>query len=212
MIRYRVLVRLIGVLLAIPVTYALSGIVGGLIPTNASRVPPPAGIRIYVEDNGIHTGIVLPAAGWDDIVRPDHFRDPRYAGHGWRSFSWGDRAFYIGTPTWSDVSPLTVLRAATGSDDMVMHVEAVPEPRPGGSVRAVTLRPEEYARLVDGIRASFEPGAPVQGYFSYDAFYPARGRYSALHTCNGWTGDRLRNAGLKMGWFTPFPWTVMRWL
>ncbi|MEJ8631383.1 DUF2459 domain-containing protein [Sphingomonas sp. I4] len=39
-----------------------------------------------------------------------------------------------------------------------------------------------------------------------------KGRYSAAHTCNNWTGNALAAAGVRMGWWTPFPWTVMRWL
>ncbi|URW75681.1 TIGR02117 family protein [Sphingomonas donggukensis] len=192
--------------------YGAAGMIGGLIPVNTGRATPTEGIRIYVEDNGIHTGIVLPAEGWEDIVRPDHFADPRYAGHRWRSFGWGDRAFYIGTPTWWDVNPLTVLRSATGSDDTVIHVDAIPEPQVGPRVRMVVVTPAEFARLTAFIRASFAPGAPVRGYGAYDAFYPATGRYSAARTCNAWTGEALRHAGLKMGRWTPFPATVMTWL
>ncbi len=199
-------------LLAVPMLYAAAGAVGGLVPTNSAWRQATQGVRIYVEDNGIHTGIVLPAQGWEDIVRPEHFRDPRYARHGWRSFGWGDRAFYVETPTWSDLRPMTVLRAATGSDRTVMHVDAVPEPQVGASVRAVMLSPQEYARLLDVIRSSFAAGPPVHGYGDYDAFYPAHGRYSAIRTCNAWTGEALRHAGVRMGAWTPFSATVLRWL
>ena len=50
------------------------------------------------------------------------------------------------------------------------------------------------------------------GYDVYDAFYEANGRYSATHTCNSWTGNALAAAGVRMGWWTPFPWTVTWWL
>ena len=200
-------------LIALPVlalyAYGAAGMIGGLIPTNPDWTASRDGVRIYVEDDGIHTGIVLPADGWDDIVRPGDFRDPRYAGHRWRSFGWGDRAFYVETPTWWDVRPATVLRAAIGSERTVMHVDAVPEPRVGDRVRAITLRPAEYARLVAFIRAGFAGGAARYGYGDYDAFYPANGRYSAIRTCNAWTGDALRHAGVRMGAWTPFPATIL---
>lgn len=210
--RYRALRWIIAVPPALVVLYAAAGAIGGLVPANRDWREARAGVRIYIEDNGIHTGIVLPAGRWGDLIRPGHFADPRYARHGWRSFGWGDRAFYVETPTWSDVRPLTVLRAAIGSERTVMHVDAVPEPRVGDGVRAVTLSADEYARLLAFVRASFAGGAPVHGYGAWDAFYPARGTYSAVRTCNAWTGEALRHAGVRMGAWTPFPSTVMRWL
>ena len=212
MIRYRALRWIIAAPFAVLVLYLVVGLASGTIPVNSGWRPAETGVRVYVEDNGIHTGIVLPADGWSDIVRPEHFRDPRYARHRWRSFGWGDRAFYVETPTWWDLRPTTVLRAATGSERTVMHVDAVPEPRVGAEVRAITLRTDEYARLVAFVRTSFAPGAPVHGYGDYDAFYPARGRYSALRTCNEWAGAALRRAGVRMGAWTPFSAVVLAWL
>ena len=46
-------------------------------------------------------------------------------------------------------------------------------------------------------------------YGDHDAFYPANGRYSLLQTCNVWTGSLLRDAGVKMGWWTPFAGNVL---
>lgn len=201
--------------------YGGAGWIGGLIPANADWQEPAQGIRIYVEDNGIHTGIVLPvrAAGvdWSDLVRGEDLRDPRFAGHGWRSFGWGDRDFYLNTPTWADLRPGRVLKAAIGSRDTLMHVDFIPEPAEGPKVRAITLRPGEYRRLAAFIRASFHTGADGRaarypGYGSYDAFYRGTGTYSAIRTCNAWTGEAFRAAGVKMGRWTPFPMTVMRWL
>jgi Protein of unknown function (DUF2459) len=44
-----------------------------------------------------------------------------------------------------------------------------------------------------------------------DVFYTAQGRYSALNTCNSWTRDRLAEAGVRVGRWTPFAGGVMRW-
>lgn len=201
--------------------YGGAGWVGGLVPANGEWREPEQGIRIYVEDNGIHTGIVLPvrAAGvdWSGLVRGEDLRDPRFAGHGWRSFGWGDRDFYLNTPTWAELRPGRVLKAAIGSRDTLMHVDFIPEPAEGPNVRAIVLRPEEYHRLAAFIRASFRTGADGRaarhpGYGNYDAFYAGTGTYSAIRTCNAWTGEAFRAAGVKMGIWTPFPSTVMKWL
>jgi uncharacterized protein (TIGR02117 family) len=202
---------------AVPLSYGVAGLVGGALPANGGWVAPEQGVRIYVEDNGIHTGVVLPveAAGVDlrDLTPARVLRDPRYAGHAWRSYGWGDRDFYVHTPTWWDLNPLTVLRAAIGSDATVMHVDFVPEPKRGDGTRTLVLRPDEYRRLATFVRASFaKAGEMRSGYGRYDAFYPAVGSYSAVRTCNAWTGEALRAAGVRIGRWTPFATTVMQWL
>lgn len=196
--------------------YLAAGLLGAAIPANAGWRAPDEGVTIWVEDNGIHTGIVMPkvAAGvdWRGDFPAGDLADPRYGGHGYVALGWGERNFYLGTPTWWDVRPWVVIRAALGSDATVLHVEHVARPLLGERVRAVTLRPEEYRRLAALIRASRADGAALHGYGGWDAFYPGRGHYSAVHTCNDWTGRMLRGAGVRAGRWTPFSPTVFWWL
>jgi uncharacterized protein (TIGR02117 family) len=201
---------------AVMVGYAVAGAVGGAIPSNAAWRPAARGVRIYVESNGIHTGIVVPkvAAGidWRALAPPRDLADPRYGGFDHLAIGWGDRAFFLETRTWADVRPGTVLAAAIGSSQTLMHVEHVPVPAAGTDVRALVLSEAEYRRLAAFIAASFRPGgARYPGYAGYDVFYDARGRYDAVATCNAWTGDALRHAGVRVGAWTPFPGTVMAW-
>ncbi len=196
--------------------YGAGGMIGGAIPVNAGWRPPASGVRISIESNGVHTGLVLPvvAAGvdWRDLVRASDIADPRYAWQPYLSFGWGDRAFYLETPTWSDVRPGTVLAAAVGSDRTVVHVDHIAAPRVGEDVRSIVLRPEEYRRLAAAVQASFKAqGGHRHGYAAYDAFYNGTGRYDAVHTCNEWTGRALRTAGVRVGAWTPFPVTVLGW-
>lgn len=196
--------------------YVAAGLVGGAIPVNAGWHPPVTGVRIYVESNGVHTGLVMPAnaAGvdWDAAFPAADIADPRFARLGWVAVGWGDRVFYTETPHWSDLRPRTVLRAAIGGGPTVLHVEHVGEPPKGDEERAVTLTPDQYRRLAAFIRASRGPGGRVApGYGAYDVFYDARGSYNALVTCNEWTGRALRTAGVRVGAWTPFPLDVTAW-
>jgi uncharacterized protein (TIGR02117 family) len=203
-------------LILVILAYVTAGMVGGSIPANPGWAPPARGVRILVEDNGVHTGLVLPvrAAGidWSQDFPAGDIADPRYARFGWVAVGWGDRAFYVETPTWSDLNVLTVLRAATGSARTVLHVEHVDEPRVASDTRAIVLSEEQYRRLVAYIRASRGPDGKVAGgYDVNDVFYDGRGSYSAVRTCNEWTGGALRAAGVRVGVWTPFPIDVMAW-
>ena len=198
------------------VLYLVAAVIGGLVPANDAWRAPARGVAIYVESNGIHTDLVLPKVAegvdWRDLARPRDLRDARYANFDHVAIGWGDKAFFLGTPRWRDVRPGVVLAAAWGDDRTLLHVEHLPEPTLGPDVRRVVLRPDEYRRLAAFVRASVAAGgAHYPGYDRSDAFLDARGRYSALRTCNAWTGEALRMAGVRVGRWTPFPWMVLRW-
>ncbi len=196
--------------------YIAAGLVGGVLPVNGHRLSPARGVLVFVEGNGVHTGMIVPklAAGvdWRDLARPEHLADPRHGAHPYLSFGWGERAFYLETATWADVKLRTVLAAALGSGDTLVHIDHLPRPSPGDGARPVLLSPVEYRRLAAFIRATVAERPRVRrGYGAYDAFYTARGRYSARRTCNSWTGEALAHAGVRVGRWTPFPATVMWW-
>jgi uncharacterized protein (TIGR02117 family) len=211
----RILLRIGAAVLALAGGYVLAGLALAMVPRNPGWRAPAAGVTIWIEDNGVHTGIVMPklAAGidWRGDFPARDLPDPRYAGYDHVAVGWGERAFYLGTPTWSDVRLATVLHAALGSADTLLHVEHVPRPTAGDHVRAVTLSPRQYRLLAARIRASRGRGGAIAGYERYDVFYPGTGRYDALHTCNAWTSDTLADAGVRVGWWTPFANGVMRW-
>ncbi len=197
-------------------SYAVAGLVGGSIPSNRDWRPPAEGVHIFVESNGVHTGIIVPkvAAGvdWRGVARAEDLRDPRYGAFDHVAFGWGEKTFYLETPTWTDVKLRTVIGAAFGSTRTLMHVDHLPRPRAGDGAREIILTPAQYRRLAAYIRASFrDGGARYRGYAGYDAFYAANGRYDAVRTCNAWTGDALRFAGVRVGRWTPFAVTVMGW-
>ena len=87
-----------------------------------------------------------------------------------------------------------------------------PRPRAGDDVRAIVLRPEEYRRLAAFIRASFATApAHLPGYGGVRRLLRGARPLQRGATCNAWTGDALRYAGVRVGAWTPFPATVLWW-
>jgi uncharacterized protein (TIGR02117 family) len=213
---WRTIGRAAGALLAVLWLYGAAGALAALVPATEAAAGGPRDIAVWVEDNGIHTGIVVPKALLDPdlVARFDaaDLRDPAYAGHDYLAIGWGDRAFFVETPRWRDVRPSTVLAAAVGSDETVLHVEHIARPVERANVAQVMLDAKGFAALAAVLRASLGEGEALPGYEAHDAFYPATGRYSAIVTCNEWTGAALRRAGVPMGAWTPFSGGVMRWL
>ena len=208
--------KALGVLGGLIAAYLIAALIGGAIPTNRGWVQAQQGVRIYVIDNGIHTDLVLPAFAlgmdWGQIATAEDLARPGEAAQPYVAFGWGDRDFYLNTPSWSQVSPVRVGKAFLGLGSTVLHIVHIPQPGPGPQVRELILSAEEYHRLVAYILDSFAEGPSVHGYGGNDAFYPAKGGYSVIRTCNQWTGNGLRAAGVRIGMWTPFPLSVMSWL
>ncbi|WP_420607756.1 TIGR02117 family protein [Novosphingopyxis sp.] len=199
--------------------YFGAALAGSLIAVNPGWRQPKRGVEIWVETNGVHTGIVMPLANgladWRDLLRPEDIRDPRYySTH--ILVGWGEARFYRETPNWTDLTPAVAWHAAAGSDEVLMHVDFLYNPGAQSFRRRVVVSEAQYRRLAAAIRAQFSPGADGRapssfGYGPNDAFYAAHGHYSAFTTCNAWTGRILRDAGIAVGVWTPMAGGVMRW-
>ena len=210
-------------LLTVMTLYLLAAWFGSSLPRNADWTQPDDGIRIMIESNGVHTGIVMP------VVSSEHDWRSNFpaAGHprdsdGWVpthvAIGWGEKEVFLNTPTWADLKASTVLRVLLRGGDAIMRVGLYVNPRPSRYHREMTLRPDEYRALVARIEASLpkvEPGTRRRTYESYErdaSNFDALGRYTPLYTCNQWVSDVLGDAGIKTGRWTPLAGGVMKWV
>jgi len=197
--------------------FALAGWIGSSLPRNADWREPDQGVEIMVGTNGVHTELVLPLVTAEKDWRADFpaadLPLPRSdATH--VAISWGEREVFLNTPTWWDLSPVTVLRIAGVGGEGLLHVAHYVRPAPSDDNRPLTLTRGQYRRLVAAIERSMPRGPRVRhdGYGPRDVFYDAPGEYTATNTCNQWTSDMLAAAGVRIGWWTPFAGGVMKWV
>lgn len=212
------LVKKLGRFLAIlVVAIVLAVVLGTFIPRPllpAAAADPVATRHILVLKNPIHTDIAVPVD--DDVRKRFHFLvdggiPADMAGVRYIVFGWGGRAFYLETPTWSELKAVPVMKALT-LDASVMHIDVagnIVEPHP--DVAGFDISEERFAALLDFITASFQQGPngpiPVENaaYSKFDRFYEANGHFNALVGRNTWTAAALRIAGLRTGWWNPLP-------
>ena len=197
--------------LAIPLLYLFAALIGALIPVNADWREPEQGVTVYIANNGVHADLVLPANAegldWRPLLpQSDAANVP--AKSEWIAFGAGERRVYLETPTWGDLTIETAAIALTGGE-RVMHVQWTANP--AYSAREMRLTPEQYRRLWASIRSEFElspDGKPIRidhpGYGFGDAFYNGKGKANAISTCNQWSADRLRVAGVGAPLWSPF--------
>jgi uncharacterized protein (TIGR02117 family) len=189
-----------------------------LFPANSEvQIQSSPRVRVYVLNNGVHTDVVLPvradAFDWQSIFPKTQFLQASPTAD-LIAFGWGDAEFYLQTPSWSELKFNTALRALTGSNQALLHVEYLASSQLPDQRFPLDLTTPQYRQLRLYIMQSLQrPGVGAQlrfaeGYGESDAFFPASGAYSPIYTCNSWTGDALRQAGVKVSRWTPFPMLV----
>jgi uncharacterized protein (TIGR02117 family) len=214
------LLRVVAGIVAMPILYFGAALILGAVPANVAWRQPEQGITIFIRSNGIHTWIVMPKVNaemdWRAYASPQHLRDPRWGRADHVAIGYGNREFYLNTPTWDDLSVKTAALALFGSGPTLLHVEHVDRPRALEWQRPLRLTPNQYRRLAGYISARFRldaRGRPIpvlgRGYADWDMFYEAEGGYSLILTCNEWTGRALRSAGVRTGLWTPFEQSIM---
>lgn len=207
-------------LAAITALYLLAALIGSMFPANQSWNPPEDGIELFVETNGVHTGIIMPirsdAHDWSTLVRPGDMTDPsKYGSH--ILVGWGHAGVYRNSPQWRDLRFTDAASAVLGSDDVLLHVYHLTYPRPYPHYRrSFKVSEAEYRQIASAIEAQFAlapSGQPIpsKGYGEDDLFYEAKGHYSAFNSCNNWTANILRQAGIRAPLWTPFSGGVMKW-
>jgi uncharacterized protein (TIGR02117 family) len=214
-----VLISVLG-LVAVPLLYLLIALIG-MIPVNNGFQPAPDGIEIMVLSNGVHDDLVLPirsaAMDWTSPFPADHFPGDVSRAE-YLVVGWGDKGFYLETPTWADLKASTLVYAVFLPSPTCMHVALWPREAIPRSARRVKISPAQYERLVEHVLSGFrrDERGRIQRivgahYGQDDAFYEGRGYYHAFNTCNAWAGRGIKAAGVRVPWFTPLPQSVTRY-
>lgn len=202
----------VGLLSAVAL-YGVGALVLSVIPVGPRSTPEPGDIEAYVLSNGVHTDIVVPVRtrqiDWSRTIpytdTPAADTSRQYIG-----FGWGDKGFYLETPTWADLKLSTAIRAMFWLSSSAMHTTFHYQPAVGPHCVKVYLSEAEYARLIRFIENSFRPDAHGQiqhisghSYGRYDAFYEARRVYNLFYTCNTWANEALKTSGQRASLWTP---------
>lgn len=208
------LLKSVGAVLSIVIFYLLSGYLIPFIEVPAEKTNEPKVIEIYILTNGVHTDLVVPIKNeemdWGKEL-PFENTISRRSDFNYLSVGWGDKGFYLDTPTWAELKPSTALKAAFWMGESAMHCTYYFEMTEGKDCKKLLLTKKQYQNLVKYIKDKFD--RDVNGnvvfietdavYGIHDAFYDAKGKYSFLETCNTWANNGLKAAGQKAALWTP---------
>lgn len=172
-------------------------------------------VTIYLKFNGVHTDIVVPVKNevhdWSKEIQFKHTIG-KDSSAPFLGFGWGDKGFYLETPTWADLKFSVAFKAVFGLGSSAMHTTYHKQIKETVSCKKLTISKEQYARLVAYIQSGFQVDENKHvvlietdaNYGDSDAFYEGVGKYSLFKTCNTWTNTALKSCGQKACWWTIF--------
>ncbi|BEV03974.1 TIGR02117 family protein [Chryseobacterium gambrini] len=208
------IIKAIGIIVGIVVLYVALGYFLPFIEVSAKDDGQKKEIPVYIYTNGVHTDIVMPVKNeiqdWSTKIPFSNTKskstDYNYVGVGW-----GDKGFYLDTPTWADLKFSTAFKAAFWLSESAMHCTFYKTMKEGDDCKKIMISKDQYKKLVDFVDAKFDKNqngnynlVPTNAvYGNDDAFYDAQGKYSFLNTCNTWANDALKAADQKAAFWTP---------
>ncbi len=209
-----IILKFLGVLLGLVVLYIVCALIIPLIPVQKKATTEKADIAIYIFTNGVHTDLVMPIKSkqidWSEKILFENTTskssDFKYVGIGW-----GDKGFYLDTPTWAELEVTTAFYAAFWLGDSAMHCTFYKSIKEAEDIKKIMITDSQYRDLIRFVDSKFDKNSAGQNiliptdavYSADDAFYEAQGSYSFLYTCNTWTNDALKVAGQKAALWTP---------
>jgi uncharacterized protein (TIGR02117 family) len=178
-------------------------------------------VTIFIQTNGVHAEIAVPVKNeqidWSREVLYENTAG-RDTSAGLISFGWGDKGFYLQTPTWAQLKFNVAFKAVSGLSTSAIHATFYTQLQQNASCKKILISKQQYARLVAFISRSFKTGTDGHlmyiktnaNYGSSDAFYDANRRYNLFYTCNTWVNDALKSCGQKACLWTPFDFPIFR--
>ncbi len=207
-------VKLLLLVIAFPILYLVFAYVLSMLGTNPPALECTKEHQIYVSSNGVHIDLILPVS-WLSIADQKALRVEE--GIEYIAYGWGDKGFYLDTPTWAELKVSTALTAAFIKSPTVMHITRYKQRE--ATWTAIDLCQSQLETIYTHIQSSFKHTPDQQiievegaGYTEYDRFYQAIGYYSCLRTCNIWVNEALKKGQIKTSIWSPFDFGILHHL
>jgi len=177
-------------------------------------------VLCYLKSNGSHVDLVMPirtaSFHWLEKLNLEHieYKDSVF---NWVAFGWGDKNFYLNTPTWGDLTFSTAFKAAFWLGNGAIHVTYYAELSESELCLPFYLSEKQSRELYHFILNDFkvdELKTPLlietnMNYGPRDCFYESTKKYSLFHTCNTWVNDALKTIKSKHCLWTALEFGVM---
>lgn len=209
---FKTLFKLVLGVVVFLLVYAIAIFFTSIISVNDTDEIEDKNIPIYILSNGVHTDIVVPLKNKiKDWSKEITYLDTKAkdSTKNLLAFGWGDKGFYLDTPTWADLKFSTAAKAVTGLSSSAMHVTFYNNLKENEYCRKILISESQYKKMIQYIEDSFQLNTTnkiqrvgTHSYGENDIFYEAKGSYSLFYTCNSWANQALKAAQQKAALWT----------
>lgn len=198
-------------IILIPVVYLIISLILTLIPITNKEGYSEKNKSIYLISNGVHLNIIIPknqlSSKLLDGLR--YFKDDNYF-----SFGWGDKKFYLNTPTWGDLTFNNAFRALFLKSPTLIHLARY------STINVdwveIKVSQNQLNKINQYIYKTFYFNPQNKkillnnkGYSFNDDFYEALGSYSCFRTSNSWVNTGLKESDIKACLWTPYDFALL---
>jgi len=164
---------------------------------------------VYLYADTAHTEIILPISYLKQEYQKEFPKLLKNRSKGYLAVSYGDKEFLMKVPSWDDIKIPIALKSLFLNTPALLRVGYYYDIKKDLCIK-IRLSNQCLKKLQRTIFNSFSTKNNhfiryKDHYKQHNIFYfQAKKSYNLFHTCNTWTGDRLREAGLKASYLTPF--------
>jgi uncharacterized protein (TIGR02117 family) len=208
---------------------AIGGSTTALLLTIAAQLPRRSGTQIqacenspyqvYVTADSLHGDLVFPvnngAFDWRSVLKLENIGKEKSSNYRYLKFGWGDRDFYINTPSIDKIEFSRLMRTFfIPGNPTTIHIQGYQNLSMGGgyTTKCIGLNKSQYLKVVNYVRQSFRSETPIRiqdGFTTTDGFYEGTGFYSMARTCNNWMADALDKADVTTPLWSGLPGPLM---
>lgn len=209
---FKILLKTLFGFIAFLLIYAILIFFTSIISVNENNESIDKNIPIYILSNGVHTDIVLPLKNeikdWSTEILYTNTKAKDSTLQN-LAFGWGDKGFYLNTPTWADLKTSTAAKAVTGLSSSAMHVTFYGNLKESENCKKFFISESQYQQMITYIENSFSLDTEnkiqrigTHSYGKHDIFYEAKGSYNLFYTCNTWANQALKAGNQKAALWT----------
>ena len=198
-------------IILIPALYLLVSLILMIIPINNEEENSEKNKSIYLSSNGVHLNIVIAR----DQLHAELLDGLKYIkSDNYFEFGWGDKKFYLNTPTWGDLTFNNASRALFVNSPALIHLTKYSTTK--GDWVEIKVNQNQLHKINQYIDKTFKIDSldkkillKNKGYSYNDDFYEALGSFTCFKTCNTWVNAGLKESDIKAYLWTPFDYGLL---
>ena len=162
---FQIILKVIATVIGLVIIYAVLALTIPYLPVQKKATNDVADIPIYIYTNGVHTDIVMPIktnqVDWSKKILFENTTS-KSTNFNYVGIGWGDKGFYLDTPTWAELKVSTAFHAAFWLGESAMHTTFYKAMTEGDDCKKIMLTKAQYADLVKFVDSKFDKNSAGQ--------------------------------------------------